>query len=162
LCQQCGKPATVHQTTLLNQEKRELHLCRSCAESQGILQNDDLSLPAILQSLIGQHLTPEMDELSRLECPACGVRYMEFRADGRLGCPEDYNVFRGGLEPLLYRVHRGTRHSGKVPQRRPPRGLSEVAALRRSLRLAIEAEDYQEAARIRDLLRLKDAVDERG
>ncbi len=161
-CQQCGKPATVHQTTLVQNEKRELHLCRACAEAGGLIQQKELSLPAILQSLIGQHLAPEMDELSRLECPVCGIRFMEFRAEGRLGCPEDYNTFRGGLEPLLYRVHRGTRHAGKAPKRRAPAHLAEVAALRQSLRKAIDAEDYAEAARIRDLLRTKEAADEPG
>jgi len=161
-CQQCGKPAAVHQTTLIQNEKREIHLCRECAEAGGLLNKKELSLPAILQSLIGQHLAPEIDELSRLACPVCGVRYMEFRAEGRLGCPEDYNVFRGGLEPLLYRIHRGTRHAGKVPRRGAPPRLAEVAALRHSLRKAIDAEEYAEAARIRDLLRTKDAADEPG
>ena len=35
---------------------------------------------------------------------------IEFRADGRLGCPHDYEVFRVGLEPLLQRIHRSGRH----------------------------------------------------
>jgi protein arginine kinase activator len=162
-CEQCGKPATVHQTTLVQNEKRELHLCRDCAEASGIIRDKEISLPAVVQSLIGQHLGPEMDELSRLECPACGIRYMEFRAEGRLGCPEDYNVFRGGLDPLLYRIHRGTRHAGKSPRRRPPAAMAaEAASLRRKMREAVEAEDYAEAARIRDLLRTKEAADEPG
>jgi protein arginine kinase activator len=159
-CQQCGEPATVHQTTLVQNEKREVHLCRACAEAGGILNQKELSLPAILQSLIGQHLAPELDELSRLTCPVCGIRFMEFRAEGRLGCPEDYNTFRGGLEPLLYRVHRGTRHAGKAPKRRSP--LIGELALRQALRKAVETEDYAEAARIRDLLRTKEAADEPG
>src|SRR5262245_41705267 len=112
-CQQCGEPATVHQTTLVGGHKQELHLCRDCAEERQLIQNKELSLPAIVQSLIGQHIGPEMDELSRLACPVCGIRYMEFRSEGRLGCPNDYTIFTAGLDGLLYRIHRGTRHAGK-------------------------------------------------
>src|SRR5262249_31302095 len=102
-------------------------------------------------------------ELARLACPVCGIKYMEFRAEGRLGCPHDYEVFRAGLGPLLQRIHRAERHKGKVPRRRPPAGAvqSEVE-LRRRLRAAVEAESYEEAARLRDLLRHREATDEPG
>ena len=51
-----------------------------------------------------------------LTCPSCGLKYAAFRADGRLGCPDDYDAFRPALEPLLDRIHRGTRHQGKAPR----------------------------------------------
>jgi protein arginine kinase activator len=110
--------------------------------------------------VIGQHVGPVSDELARLACPACGLKYMEFRADGRLGCPHDYVVFRAGLEPLLQRIHRADRHTGKSPRRAAadPGRLAELLRLRQQLRSAVEAEDYQEAARLRDLLRQKEAT----
>jgi protein arginine kinase activator len=150
-CQLCPNPATVHLTDIVNQQKKELHLCQSCAEKQDLLKKQDLNLPAILQNLIGQHLGRETDELSRLTCPACGIKYMEFRAEGRLGCPHDYTVFRTGLEPLLRRIHRGLRHAGKSPRRVVPDAL-----------LAIDAEQYEEAAHLLALLRKKEATDESG
>jgi len=160
----CSKPATVHLTDVVNNQKRETHLCQACAEAQQLIQHKELNLPAILQSLIGQHLGPQSDELARLHCPACGIRYMEFRSQGRLGCPHDYAVFKGGLGQLLTRIHRATRHVGKSPRRRGPSGerLVEIALLRRQLQSAVDAEAYEEAARIRDLLRQKDATDESG
>ncbi len=161
-CQFCSKPATVHLTDIVNQQKKELHLCQSCAEKQQLIKHQELNLPAILQSLIGQHLGPT-DELARLTCPACGIKYMEFRAQGRLGCPHDYAVFRTGLEPLLQRIHRSVRHAGKSPRRRPgPQRQAELMELRRRLQAAVEAETYEEAARLRDLLRKKEATDESG
>jgi protein arginine kinase activator len=89
---------------------------------------------------------------------------MEFRAQGRLGCPHDYTVFRNGLGSLLQRIHRSTRHIGKSPRKRmpPPDRLVEIARLRRQLQSAVDAEAYEEAARIRDLLRKKEATDESG
>jgi len=163
-CQFCQKPATVHLTEIVNNNKRELHLCQSCAEAQQVIKHKELNLPAILQNLIGQHLGPQMDELSRLSCPACGIKYMEFRAQGRLGCPHDYTVFKSGLDSLLYRIHRGTRHVGKSPHQGAPPAerFVEIARLRRQLQSAVDAEAYEEAARLRDLLRKKEATDESG
>jgi protein arginine kinase activator len=162
-CQRCSNPATVHLTNIENNQKLEVHLCQQCAEAQQLLKKQELNLPAVLQALIGQHVGPWTDELARLTCPACGIRYMEFRAAGRLGCPHDYNVFRAGLEPLLNRIHRGQRHVGKRPRRAVSlEKQAELVELRQNLRLAVESEAYEEAARLRDLLRQKEATDESG
>jgi protein arginine kinase activator len=163
-CQFCSNPATVHLAKIINKKKQVLHLCESCAEQQQLIKDQELSLPAILQTLIGQHVGPLTDELARLSCPACGIKFMEFRAEGRLGCPHDYAVFRVGLEPLLQRIHRSNRHVGKVPRRRPrnPSREAEIIELKRRLRAAVEAEQYEDAAHLRDLLREKEAADEPG
>src|SRR5205085_5097769 len=114
--------------------KKELHLCQACAEQQQLLKQQELNLPAILQTLIGQHIGALTDALSRLTCPTCGIKYMEFRAEGRLGCPNDYEVFRAGLEPLLQRIHRSLKHAGKVPRRRSHgRCNAELITLRSEL-----------------------------
>jgi protein arginine kinase activator len=162
-CHDCSKKATVHLTDIVDGHKKEVHLCQDCAEQRDLLQKQELNLPAILQTLIGQHLGQLTDELARLTCPACGIKYMEFRADGRLGCPHDYEVFRTGLQPLLERIHKGsTRHVGKMPTRGQPSAsrLAELIDLRRRLHRAVDAEAYEEAAQIRDLLRQKEAADE--
>ena len=163
-CKLCGKPATVHLTDLVKGQKRETHLCQACAEQQQLIKHQELNLPAILQTLIGHHVGPQTDELSRLKCPSCGIKYMEFRAQGRLGCPHDYDVFRTALEPLLRRIHRSVRHVGKAPNHRAGsrEQHAEAVALRLRLQKAVESENYEEAARIRDLLREKDAADEPG
>jgi protein arginine kinase activator len=172
-CQFCSNPATVHLTKLVKKQKLEIHLCETCAEKHQSPPSD-LSLSSILESLIGQHVSPVAEELSRLICPTCGIKYMEFRADGRLGCPADYEVFRSGLVPILQRIHRATRHAGKVPRRRAtelPQGdaadrtggmASQMLDLRQQLRRAVESEDYERAAAVRDLIRQKEASDELG
>jgi protein arginine kinase activator len=154
----------VHLTDIVNGHKKELHLCQSCAEQQQLLKHQELNLSAILQTVIGQHVGQLTDELARLTCPACGIKYMEFRAEGRLGCPHDYEVFRAGLEPLLQRIHRHDRHVGKTPRHaeRNAAVQAELVDLRRRLRAAVEAEDYEQAARFRDLLRQKEATNEPG
>jgi protein arginine kinase activator len=165
-CQSCSKPATVHLTNILSDgQKKELHLCQSCADKQQLFsKKQELNLPAILHTLIGQHVGPLTDELARLTCPVCGIKYMEFRAEGRLGCPNDYEVFRVGLEPLLQRIHRAGKHVGKVPRHRHRTAAhqAELVELQRRLRCAVDNEDYELAARIRDLIRQKEATDESG
>lgn len=163
-CQSCSKPATVHLTDIVNGHKKQLHLCQACAEKQQLIKQQELNLPAILQTLIGQHIGQLTDELARLTCPRCGIKYMEFRAEGRLGCPHDYEVFRLGLEPLLQRIHRAQRHVGKSPRHgQRHAGLqAEVVELQRQLRQAVEQEAYEEAARLRDELRKREATDESG
>jgi protein arginine kinase activator len=159
-CQSCSNPATVHITTIeVGGNKKVVHLCQACAEQQQLVKHQELNLPAILQTLIGQHVGPLSDDLARRTCPECGIRFMEFRQQGRLGCPHDYDVFRDGIEPLLEKIHRSVRHVGKSPRRGPPGEAeqAELLALRRRLREAVEAEAYEEAARIRDLLRQKEA-----
>jgi protein arginine kinase activator len=160
----CSNPATVHLTNIIEGQKKKLHLCQECAEKQNLIQHDDLNLSTILQTVIGQHVGPVSDELARLTCPECGIKYMEFRAEGRLGCPHDYTTFRGALETLVQRIHRGVRHVGKVPRhfRANRAWQEEVVRLRRQLRTAVETEAYEEAARLRDLLRQKEARHESG
>jgi protein arginine kinase activator len=163
-CHSCSEPATVHVTNIAGGQKKEIHLCQACAEQQQLIAKKELNLPAILQSLIGQHIGQLTDELARLTCPACGIKYMEFRAEGRLGCPHDYAAFRTGLEPLLQRIHRSLRHMGKAPKRRGlnPAVEAELLQLRSQLRSAVETENFEEAARLRDLLRQKEIADEHG
>jgi protein arginine kinase activator len=163
-CQSCSSNATVHLTDIVNGSKKELHLCQTCAEEQQFIKKQELNLPEILQSLIGHHVGQLTDELAHLACPVCGIKYMEFRAEGRLGCPNDYEVFRAGLEPLVQRIHRADRHVGKVPRHRPSAAAqqAEWVELRERLRQAVDSEQYEEAARLRDLIRKKEATDEFG
>jgi protein arginine kinase activator len=163
-CQLCSNPATVHLTDIVQNKKKELHLCQSCAEKQHLVQKHQLNLPAIIHNLISAHLGPQTGELARLACPACGIKYMEFRAQGRLGCPHDYGVFRNGLLPLLHKIHRSAHHVGKSPRHGTPDPArqAELVHLRGRLQRAVESEAYEEAARLRDLLRNKEATDEPG
>jgi protein arginine kinase activator len=163
-CQSCSAQATVHLTDIVQGQKKELHFCQACAEQQQLIKKQELNLPAILQTLISSHIGQLTDELARLTCPACGIKYMEFRSEGRLGCPHDYKVFHVGLDPLLKRIHRSGRHVGKTPRRSTVSGArqEEILELYRQLRLAVDAENYEEAARMRDLIKQKEATDESG
>jgi len=159
-CQRCDDEATVHLTETVNGRRRQLHLCAKCARKAGVLPKGDglseeLPLDKVLTGLILTNVGELVGELAGLTCPDCGLKFMEYRAQGRLGCPNDYKVFSLGLLPLLNRAHGATRHVGKVARSRPD--ASERLRLRARLRVAVAQEDYEEAVKLRDQLRLKDA-----
>src|SRR3954467_14728935 len=146
-CQFCSKPATIHLTDIVNKTKREMHLCDACAREKNLIPDppEELNVPAVLQLVMNRDAV----------CPECGTPYAHFKAQGRLGCPHDYEAFRSLLEPLVEKIQKkAVRHVGKGP---PPHhrrlGRARRAELEARLRTAVAAEQYEEAARIRDAIR---------
>jgi len=157
MCERCQDEAVVHLAELVDGRRRERHLCAGCARDAGLILPDeppDLGIDEALQSLIKKHVGELVGELAESFCPDCRLRYVDFRTGGRLGCPHDYQVFGAGLTPMLLRFHGATRHVGKRARSRP--GASLRLRLRSQLRQAVAREDYEEAARLRDQIRLKD------
>lgn len=152
-CNKCSKAATMHITDVLSDEQfEEHHLCEECAQKY-------LYEPQKKSSLKAEVATTEEGEefgtLNKKECPICGVKFVEFRNSGRLGCPHDYVEFREELLPLLENIHGEIRHTGKTPHRLPQTRLAqtELIQLRKQLQLAVTREAYEEAASIRDRIR---------
>ena len=152
-CHRCTKPATYHITEVVNEEQwEELHLCEECYHKffyepqQGSGQKGETA-----QSEEGE----EANALNQRECPVCGIKFVEFRNSGRLGCPHDYDEFRAELTPLLENIHGETRHCGKSPRRLPQnrQTQSELIQLRKQLQQAVTREAYEEAASLRDRIR---------
>ena len=160
-CKFCGQPATVHLTDILHKQKSETHLCEACARAKQILPDQPgahFDLQGLVELVMGQHGAPEDAIPGQPTCPACGLKYAEFRAEGRLGCPLDYDEFAAPLTILLERVHRATGHCGKVPGGR--RGRMGLGGLRAELADAISGERYEDAAALRDRIRQKEGSDE--
>ncbi len=161
LCQRCHKQqATIHLTEILNNEKRERHLCEDCAREEGVAIKAQINLQDILSGMLEAH--EGAGRHANLRCPDCGITYAEFRNQGRLGCPHDYEVFAEPLREVIEKVHGATEHVGKLPQRAgsDSRDQRELMRLRRQLQDAVEAEHYEEAARLRDLIQEKETAGE--
>lgn len=111
---------------------------------------------AALDRFIGpMYTSPNVRDDEVPDCPACGTSYASFRASGRLGCPRCYVAFRRFLLPFLGRFHRQVTHLGKFPRRAAGRSsrLGEITRARIALEKAVSAEDFEEAARLRDHIR---------
>lgn len=160
-CQTCKKQAaTVHLTDISpDGEKRERHLCEQCAQEEGITPKPQTHVP-ISELLTGLVVNKgSAKQLADLACPHCGLTFVEFRNDGLLGCPSDYDAFEKALIPLVERAHEGaSHHIGKVPRRlgAPRSAKTDLVRLKRRLAKAVDEEKYEEAAELRDKIRVLD------
>ena len=150
-CQRCPKQATYHITEVLGEDKfDEAHLCEDCAKKY---LHEPQPKPAGKGAPAAEEA--EAEAPGGKPCEACGLKFVEFRNHGRLGCPHDYDAFRDDLVPLLESVHGDTRHTGKSPRRLPKAkaGQVELARLRRKLQQFVTEEKYEDAARVRDRIK---------
>lgn len=87
-----------------------------------------------------------------IQCPACGCSKEKFEETGRFGCPECYSAFGPFLSPILRKMHKGLQHAGKIPRRRLSGEVvrERVRLLTEELGAAVHAENFEEAARLRD------------
>lgn len=165
-CQLCNKPATIHITEIVDGQVREVHLCPDHArqyiaeggmasESSTESEGKPTKPKEHMQALAAQPSEGELARLDKRSCPACGITFREFRRTGRFGCANDYEVFKEELIPLLESIHGSAQHCGKTPPRAPETVVrtSELLRLRNQLRDAIEREDYERAAELRDRIR---------
>jgi len=162
-CDKCDKPATVHLIEIQGGQKIEKHLCESCAVDEGVaVKSSTPQISDLLEKFMIKHGTVETPQ-STVRCEGCGMTQEEFRKSGLLGCPECYDAFESALEPLLARAHEGaTQHVGKMPSRA---GIDEVRQrrlmqLRRELAEAVDAEQYERAATLRDQLSRAESEDQ--
>ena len=127
----------------------ELSICAQCAKEKGLAApgKEKPSVAEILQEL----KAAVQDADTRLACPNCRLTYAEFKKTLRLGCGECYAAFAERLNPTIRRIHGSLRHAGRVPQTNGNAVRDfEIQRLRRDLRKAIEQEDYERAAAVRD------------
>jgi len=146
----------------VNGQKVELHLCQQCAFK---IDNPEMlvSLENIFKGFLDQLNTkyfnqpsaPHRAHTAPKACTRCGMTFQKFKTGGRLGCDVCYFSFKKEVEVLLKNVQGSTRHEGKVPRRMGGAILSKrlLGELRAAQQLAVEQENYEEAARLRDEIR---------
>ncbi len=156
-CQICNEAeATIHLTEITDGVRSEMHICERCATEQGIAVKSQIPINELLSSLLA--VQPSDEELADpatqdLVCPNCGFSMEQFRKEGVLGCPHDYNVLETALMPLIEKAHDGgTKHCGKIPSNAPTdtKAQIELLEMQQQLEKAISNEDYELAAELRD------------
>lgn len=153
LCDLCKQNvATVHLSQLVDGKTKKIDLCEACSKAKGV---DDPAMFSIADTLLGLGAAEELEAAatsSDARCPNCGFTHADFKKAGRFGCSECYAAFADGLEGLLKTMHNGTRHAGKVPAalRRGTDAGEKIKGLQKQLKKAIDSEQYEQAAVIRD------------
>lgn len=160
-CDACGlRDALIHVRQMQKSGFQELHLCEECAQERGFIREEDSEISAgdLLAGLLGGPSAASA-AAAPAACPSCGLAATEFRKRGRAGCAVCYEAFGDDVKRILSQMAPRPRHAGKLP--REPQAAEEASVdreeLAAELRAAVEGEDYERAARLRDRLRDLDA-----
>ena len=166
MCKACGiRPSKIHYTEIVNNSMVTMDLCVECAEEKGVeVQNTgSYGLGDLVAGLIDTSAETEVEKIGKVRCPSCGFDYSDFKKEGRFGCPECYHAFEPQLLPMLRQIHGSTEHQGKTPHRLGEKATmrKELMDLKDDLKRAVEQEEYEKAAEIRDRINeLKTRVEE--
>ena len=165
-CEICHKnDATTAYTHIVDDAKKTLLLCASC-----VPQNEEKkkAVPRPKEDETPQNV-PELIKKVKVEfntagpseatdntvCQGCSMTYKQFKKVGRLGCHQCYTSFAPQLERLLKRIHGAEAHCGKdlVEVGTVPSPHKALEQLRSELKDAVDREEFERAAQIRDQIR---------
>lgn len=164
LCERCKeKEATIRYTEIINGAKSEHNLCPSCA--QEVELGYELPFAKLLSGMLGAYTvggnTKKYDDMEKVICPSCKMSYQEFIDQGIFGCEVCYQVFEPLIRDNIEKLQGNVVHNGKVPiynknlkeanlktKKITPKEQVEILEIK--LKEAIEHEDYEEAAKLRD------------
>jgi protein arginine kinase activator len=163
LCEKCKKnTATVHMQQFIGNVKKELRLCQECSFKMEMPISFENIFQGFLNSLQSMTANRPSANPPSAPCVRCGMTCEQFKSSGKLGCSDCYKAFAKEVEALFKNVQGSTRHAGKFPLRcgGALRSRREADAVRKQLKEAVEAENYEDAAMLRDRLRALDAARE--
>ncbi|MBQ5883541.1 MAG: UvrB/UvrC motif-containing protein [Clostridia bacterium] len=153
LCQNCQKnEANMHMKRIINGSAAEVHLCTDCARSLGYGESFTLGFSDLFSDLLSR-TEKSLSGNSVLRCSLCGKSFNDIAESGRVGCAECYVTFFDKLLPTLRKIHGKTTHQGKTPlsfTEAKNNYEPDINELKLALKAAIEREDFELAAKLRD------------
>jgi protein arginine kinase activator len=177
LCDVCqSRDAEVFLTQIVEGKMQKVNLCKECSKDRGVEDPTGFALTELLAGLgtstetekpvpapgsaplVGDTISgPSMalTTTSATKCPVCGFTQADFKKTGRLGCSACYQTFAESLSNLLRAMHKGTAHLGKMPSNlvRRREHAERLRGLQADLKKAVEAENYENAASLRDQIK---------
>jgi protein arginine kinase activator len=148
LCQRCMKRAAqFHSYRIINNELIDIHLCSQCIENNEHREEPnsiDDKLHSLLDVLLESNTT-NGNSKSGQRCEDCGTSLAEIEKTGLAGCPRCYDIFSQVIlkgSEKNYVLSPALKDSGG--------GLTFLDRLETRLQKAVEREDFEEAAKIRD------------
>lgn len=156
-CERCKEQkATVFLTQMIDGKMHKVDLCESCAKELEVSNSSGFSLTDLLLNIGAEKdMKAHMKDKSELTCPVCDYTMNDLNKTGRLGCWKCYEVFEDALKSVLREVHKGMQHRGKAPARQLQdiAGNQKLEDLERKLDTAVQNENYEAAAWLRDQIR---------
>ncbi len=171
LCEKCKKNfATVHYRYNDNGNVTEIHLCSECAKSEEFLFDSGFSADknifgeypgkTIMSSLFNYAGSGKYKVQNIKICPGCGLTENELKANGKLGCEKCYSVFLDMIGVMLEKMHMSSEYKGKIPEKadRIASIGNKIEKLKEEMQNAVERQEYEEAAKIRDAIKSLEIV----
>jgi len=157
-CEKCqSQKATVFLTQIIHGKMHKVDLCETCAKAMGVTNSAGFSLADLLLKSNEEELAPA-ETFTQLDggCPQCGMTEADFKKTGRLGCARCYETFSDLLGEVMKDMHKALQHRGKIPARLARTELvhQRLSDLKRDLQLAVDAEQFEEAAWLRDQIKM--------
>ena len=173
LCQKCNKKtASVFISSIINGQETRMYLCNDCAKDYPLF-NFNFQEPFSITDVMDKfnineqnQLDEEFDKLLALDkeskekykemiCPNCYSTYDEYKKTGKLGCSKCYEAFKDELKPDVKNIYGYDEYIGKVPKKVDGDIYisNEIRVLKSDLIRAIEKEEYEKAADIRDKIK---------
>lgn len=159
LCDSCGKRNAIIAYTNMKETKIEIvHLCAKCAEEK---MKGDLDFNNIITEKVADFIDgifkmstqdSDDDNLIKKSCPNCNTTLNEVVKENKVGCETCYEVFKVEINNLLKNMESSSIHKGKIPKNGDISFLNRKTKLDllNKLNVAIELEEYEEAAKLRD------------
>lgn len=147
-CQHCNKECTIHLTQIMNGKVKKVDMCEGCPSAKNFQDVGDFGL---LEDLVKSSYESSQETVNK-ECPSCGMTDVLFRKNMRFGCVECFEVFEEEVAQVVSQTQSGDEHVGKKAVHSLERlGVDEkIRRLEDELEQAIEKENYEKAALIRD------------
>ena len=138
-------------------------------DSESETSDEENALNSLLGDTSGLHAffddkPGERREIVAKRCPKCSITWDRLRQDGRAGCARCYETFAEQLHEVMERVQHAVHHTGKRPRAadKRRRRLEHLRArrdhrlemLKRRLQEAVDGQRYEEAAKLRDQIRI--------
>ena len=165
LCEKCGKnTAQFYYSENVNGESKKLALCKRCASEINFLENHIFPDPFKGYTLLNPFgdlkkfenaVSGSVKKTEETKCDLCGLTMRQILKEGKAGCPRCYETFSDELGRVVSGIHGNTHHKGRVPHRLKSKtdGDDRINGLRQKIADAVKTEDYEEAARLRDMIR---------
>ncbi len=153
LCQKCNKnEATTHIRTIVNAQIKEYNLCPHCAKKEGytsLMSNSMLDFNSFFGDFFNMSLPQKIENTT---CDFCGNSFSDIAQSGKVGCAECYTVFYEQLKPSINKMHGESKHAGKIPTGidKEIKIFSDIESLKTQLKQAIEEQEFEKAAILRD------------
>ena len=129
---------------------KTIYLCPACSQRLGFgmfSETIDISITKILGDKDND------DGRKSEQCPVCGLSFREIESKKMIGCPECSSFFKAEIMEILGKKKKNLKYSGFITDEQSSETFFETHSseeLHEELKKAVETEDYERAAALRD------------